>query len=213
LQAKLEEYQTQQAKLNTDIADAHENENKLSHNITRIQTEYEAICNKLDNFEKASHQPICELCGQEITPEHAQAEKLRLNAQIADVKANLTSLKNEHHQAQENINVFSKELDNFNEKIRDINNNCSENRNQLSQAQRDAKQYTEAIYTAFSNLPVTYQVNVYPYVIDNDLCWLDTSYPTSSDLEELNRLLSNRQAQAQKLNKLRNQISKWQDTI
>ncbi len=210
LQAHLEEYQTQQTKLNTALADARETEKKLSHNITRIQTEYEAVCKKCDNFEKASHQPICELCGQEITPEHAKTEKARLDAQIAVAEANLTSLNNTYRKAQENFNLLSTELDNLNNKIQDNNNNCNQNKNQLSQAQRDAKQYTEQIKNAFSNLPAAYQVSVSTYVIHDGLGWLDTSYPTEADLSELNQLLGNRQTHTQKLNKLRNKFSEWQ---
>ncbi|NMG18568.1 AAA family ATPase [Brasilonema bromeliae] len=210
LQTQLEEYQTQQAKLNTDFANASEAENKLSHNITRFQTEYESVCNKRDNFEKASHQPICELCGQEITPEHAQAEKSRLYSQITDAETNLTRLKNEHKKAQDNLNSFSAELENLNKEITVNSNNHNENKIQLNQAQRDAKQYTKQINTAFSNLPEGYQVNVSPYAIDDDLGWLDTSYPTEEDLEELNQLLDNRQTHTQNLNKLRHQFSEWQ---
>lgn len=210
LQAKLEEYQTQQAKFNTDFANASEAEKKLSHNITRLQTEYEAVCNKRDNFEKASHQPICELCGQEITPEHAQVEKARLDAQIADTEANLTRLNNEHQKAQNNLNLLATELDNLNNKITVINNDFTENRSRRSQAKGDAKQYTEQIKNAFSNLTDAYQVNVSPYPVDNDLGWLDTSYPTEADLEEFSQLLGNRQTHTQKLKKLRNQISNWQ---
>lgn len=210
LQDELKEYQAQQEKLNTDIVDAREIEKKLSHNITRIQTEYEAVFNKRDNFEKASHQPTCELCGQEITPEHAKAEKARLDAQIADAESDLDSLNNAYQKAQENLNLLSTELDNLNNQIQVKNNNCNQNKNQLSQAQRDAKQYTEQIKNAFCNLPAAYQVSVSPYVIHDDLGWLETNYPTEADLEELNQLLVNRQTHTQKLNKLRHQFSEWQ---
>jgi exonuclease SbcC len=209
LQAQLEEYQTEQEKLDTDVADAREIEKKFSHNITRIETEYKAVCSKRDNFEKASHQPICELCGQEITPEHAQAEKAGLDTQIADKKTNLTKLNKEHQKAQDNLDLLSAELDSLNEKIKVINNNFKENQSQLSQAQRDTKQCEEAINTAFNNLPTAYQVNISPYSIDDDFDWLDTSYPTEADLEELNQLIDNRQAHTQKLNNLRNQFSEW----
>ncbi|MBD2498892.1 hypothetical protein [Nostoc sp. FACHB-280] len=58
-------------------------------------------------------------------------------------------------------------------------------------------------------MPDAYQVNVSPYVINDDFGWLDTSYPTEEDLEELNQLLGNRQTHTQKFNKLRNQFSEW----
>jgi len=209
LQTQLGEYQTQQAKLNTDFADASEAQKKLSHNITRFENEYKAVCNKRDNFEKVSHQPICELCGQEITREHAQVEQARLDAQIADTEANLNRLNNEHQKAQDNLNLLETELDNLNNKITAINNDCNENISQRSQAERDAKQYMEQINNAFNNLPDAYQVNVSPYVINDDFGWLDTSYPTEEDLEELNQLLGNRQTHTQKFNKLRNQFSEW----
>lgn len=210
LQDELKEYQTQREKLNIDIVDARATDKKLSHNITRIQTEYEAVLNKRDNFEKASHQPTCELCGQKITPEHAKAEKAHLDSQIADAEANLDNLNNAYEKAQDNFNLLSTELDNLNNQIQVKNNDCNQTKNQLSQARRDAKQYTEQIKNAFCNLPVAYQVSVSPYVIYDDLGWLDTNYPTEANLEELNQQLGNRQTHTQKLNKLRYQFSEWQ---
>lgn len=210
-QVQLEEYQNQQEKLNNDIADARETEKRLSHNITRIETEYKANCSKRNDFEEASHQPTCKLCGQEITPEHAQAEKARLDTQIADAKANLTSLDNEHQKVHENLNLLSTKLDNLNKQITLINNSCNQNQNQLSQAQQYIKEYTEQIKNAFNNLPTAYQVDISPYGIDDDFDWFDTSYPTEADLKELNQRLGNRQTHTQKLNKLRNQFSKLKD--
>ncbi|KST68013.1 AAA family ATPase [Mastigocoleus testarum] len=210
LQTQLEQYQIQQEELNTDVANARKTEKNLSHNITRIETEYKAASSKRDNFEEVSHQPICELCGQEITPEHAQLEKSRLDNQLAEAKANLTSLNNEHHKAQDNLNLLSRKLDDLNKQIQVNNKDCHQKQNQLNQAQREIKQYTEQIKNAFSNLPVTYQVNVSPYQIDDDLGWLDTSYPTEADLEELNIQLINRKVHTQNLKSLRNQFSEWQ---
>lgn len=210
LQAQLKEYQTQQEKLNTDVANADEIRKTLSHNITRIETEYKAIRNKRDKFEKASHQPICELCGQEITPEHTQAEKTSLDTQIANKEADLSRLKNEYEKAEENLNLLSTELDSLNKQIQFKNNNYNQNQNQLSQAQRDVKQYTEQIKNTFNNLPAVYQINISPYSIDDDFNWVDTIYPTEVDLKELNQRLDNRQTQTKKLNELRNEFAGWQ---
>ncbi|WP_414620046.1 AAA family ATPase [Calothrix sp. CCY 0018] len=209
LQAQLKEYQTQQEKLIINVTDVREIEKKLSDNIIRIQTEHKAVIKRRDNFEEASHQPICELCGQKITPEHAQAEKTSLDTQIANKETDLSRLNNEYEKAEENLNLLSTELDSLNKQIQVKKNNCNQNQNQLSQAQRDVKQYTEQIKNTFINLPAAYQINISPDSIDSDFNWVDTSYPTELDLKELNQRLDNRQTQTQNLNQLRNQFSEW----
>ncbi|RUR72639.1 AAA family ATPase (plasmid) [Chlorogloeopsis fritschii PCC 9212] len=209
LESQLKECQNQQEKLNSDIALEHKIEKNLSQEVTRAETGYDTVCKQRKRFEKAAHKPTCELCGQEITPEHAHKEKARLDAEIATSQANLNNLKNQHQQVQEHLNQLTTELKFIDQQISSLQLERNQNGNQQNQAKIDTNNCVLQINKAFNNLPAIYQACVSPYLPSDVLGWLDTNYPTDTDLEELSRYLSGRQAHTNYLSSIGTQFEEW----
>lgn len=209
LESQLKEYQNQHEKLNTDIALDHEREKSLSQEVTRAENGYDTVCKQRKRFEKATHKPTCELCGQEITPEHAHKEKARFDAEIATLQANLNNLKSQHQQAQEHLNQLTSELKSLDQQISTLQLERNQNEDKQNQAKLDANNYILQINKAFNNLPAIYQACVSPYIPNDVLGWLDTTYPTYTDLEELSRELSGRQAHTNYLSSIGTQFEEW----
>lgn len=209
LESQLKEYQNQHEKLNADFALVREREKNFAQEVTRAETGYDTFCKQRKRFEKAAHKPTCELCGQEITPEHTQKEKARLDAEIATSQANLNNLKNQHQQVQEHLNQLTTELKSLDQQISSLQLEHNQNGNQQNQAKIDINNCVLQINKAFTNLPAIYQSCVSPYVPSDVLGWLDTTYPTYRDLEELSRELSGRQAHTNYLSNIGKQFEDW----
>lgn len=209
LDTQIQEHQDTNEQLSANIETARETERNLSHEVTRAKTEYEAVHQRRDRFEEAAHQPTCELCGQEITAGHVQKERKRLDEQITTTQTHLNNLTLKHQQAQEHLNKVEADVKALSQKSASLVDKRNQTENQKNQANRDAKQYATQLKNAFNNLPATYQVYVSPYLPQNDLEWLDTTYPAEIDLEQLNQEVSSRKAHAKSSKKLRQQFDVW----
>lgn len=210
LVTQLQEYQNQHKQLSTNIEAARTTENKLSHEITRAQTEYEAVRQRRERFEEAAHQPTCELCGQEITPEHAQRERGHLDNQIVLAETYLNNLKIQHQKAQEYRNQLTEKQESLNQQLKSIGEKYNESKNQQNQAQRDSENSAIQVKSAFNNLPTAYRIRVSPSISGDNTGWLDTTYPREKDLKELNQEVSGRAAHVNCLKELRQQFEEWQ---
>ena len=209
LDTQIQKHRDTNEQLSANIETAREKEKNLSHEVTRAKTEYETVRKRRDRFEEAAHQPTCELCGQEITPDHAQKEKKRLDEQIVTAQTHLNNLTLNHQQAQKHLKKIEADFKVINQKLTNLVEERNRAENQQNQAKRDAKQYATQLKKAFNNLSATYQVYVSPYLPDNDLEWLDTTYPTETDLEQLSREKSHRKVYTKDLKKLRQQFDAW----
>lgn len=209
LDTQIQEHQDTNEKLSADIETAREKERNLSHEVTRAKTEYDAVHQRRDRFEEAAHQPTCELCGQEITAEHVQRERKRLDEQMATAQTHLNNLTLKHQKAQEHLEKIEAYVKALSQKTTSLFEKRNQTENQKNQANRDAKQYAAQLNNAFNNLPDTYKVYVSPYLPQNDLEWIDTAYPAEIDLEQLNQEVSSRKAHAKSLEKLHQQFDAW----
>lgn len=211
LDTQIQEHQDTNEQLSADIETAREKERNLSHEVTRAKTEYDAVRKRRERFEEAAHQPTCELCGQEITPEHAQRERKRLDEQFTTTQTHLNNLTLKYQQAQKHLNKLEADVKVLSQKLTILLEKRNQVENQKNQVNRDAKQFATQLNKALSNLPATYQVYVSPYLPQNDLQWLDTTYPTETDLEQLNQEVSSRKVHAKSLEKLHQQFNAWKN--
>lgn len=208
---RLQEYRDRREQLNVESEAAREAENKLSHDVTRAQHEYDEACNRRNLFEEAASQPTCEFCGQPITPEHVKKEKVRLDERIALALANLNKLKSKHQKAKKHLSGILVELKAQEQQLASLEQERNQSDNALVQFQRDAKYNVAQVNNAFNNLPAAYQVQVTPYVPRDTAGWIDTTYPTDTDLKVLSQEVDGREAHAKSLKKLRKQLKDWQD--
>ncbi|NEO30402.1 MAG: SMC family ATPase [Symploca sp. SIO3C6] len=132
-----------------------------------------------------------------------------MDEQIVTAKTHLKNLTLKHKQAAEHLKKLEVDIEALSKKMTSLDNKRNRTENQKNQARQDTKQYTNQLKNAFNNLSVTYQVYVSPYLPDNDLEWLDTTYPTEIDLEQLNQEVSSRKVHAKSLKKLHQQFNAW----
>ena len=209
LDAQLTENKQYEQQLNINLKKIEQTERDLSERVKLEQANYQRINKQLQNFEKATIKSTCELCGQEITAEHAQQEKPRLNRNSANIQANLNSLTTEYSKAKQNQAEHKTNLENCQSKIKAIEEEVNQNQSTQRKAQSDIQSQLKQLDKAWDNLPVSYQVYISPSKPHSESEWLDLSYPSNSDLSQLKEEVKTIDTLENTLNALKQQLEQW----
>ncbi len=193
--------------------DAQNLERELSNQLSIAQHSHKEARTKLERFEKASEQPLCELCGQEITLEHVQKEQVRLAEQISVAKSTLNSLSFQHRNAECALAKVTSELTHLEAEINRLERDHSQKENDCNRLRKKVKESIRKTQKAFNNLPQIYQIQVTPVHHSNSDGWHNTTYPTSEDLVLLRHKISHREEVALTLKNLRDRLREWQDLM
>ncbi len=208
LSAEFDLESEKQARLRDDTEVARDAERALAREVARAETRHQDAGLRRDRFSQAAAQPTCELCGQDITPAHAEVEKRRLAEQAFAAEARLKEATAEHQQAEtrrrESEDAFAKQsrlltaLDQRRNHIQTL----------LENSRRDADIQLKQLENAFTSLPPAFQDRVRSFGASVDLS--TAGYPTNDDLADLTREAAARQSHARQLQQLRKQSEAWQ---
>lgn len=209
LNFELLEKQQQEQQINIDVKKIEQAERDLFNQLNIEQASYQRVQKQLQSFEQAATKPTCELCGQEITPEHARQEKQKLNQNLADIEASLNNLQQKHSTAQENLLETRTKLESLENKIKKIEKDINTNERLQQQAKSDIHKLLQQLDKAWGNLLESDRNKINFYKPNNKSEWLNTKYPDNTDLKQLEKQANTIKTHKQHLDNLKEQIEQW----
>jgi DNA repair protein SbcC/Rad50 len=195
--------------LNTRLEENQKAERELYARKMSAHEQYEGARKKLARFEDAASQRVCELCGQEITGEHAHQEKVRLQQQVEDYRSACEEQKRLH---QETVNVqqhLADEIAALGRHITDVGNKCRQYEDRLRDRQNEAEHHSRQLLSAFSNMQASFRKQIIDVVPVEDTGWLETIYPTETDLQTLQEEVRGKAALEREGKRLRKEKEGW----
>ena len=174
--------------------------------LTQAETRWE-------RFNKVDGQPRCDYCGQELTANHLESERVRIEAEI-----NLA--KDANQRAEQGVReVMSKQSANalaLKALFDQLNSLQGEQRKadeSLRDARKDQQLAEKQGWAAITELPSSYRIRIVPTVTDDVTAFFTSSYPSDEELaaltaqaastEERRRQLAELQKSADSRNRIR----------
>ena len=190
---------------------AKQTERDIADKLNLTQAEYRRINKQLKSFEQAITKPTCELCGQEITAEHAQQEKQRLQENLAEIEISLNQLNEEYETEKYNLSQNEEQLDNINNKINQIEKNINITQNKKQQSETNIQRLLQELNKSWDNLSPSDRAEISIVKPNCQLEWLETMYPNSSDIEQLEQRVNTIKSEQENVNNLRQQLENWKN--
>jgi len=185
LQERLRKCQETRSLLIEELTQANLGERRLLQEQSSASQRYQDACERLRNFEHAAENAVCDLCGQSITPGHAQKEKTHLGKQAQEAKSVFDELVGQYQKATEQQEDLRNNLATLEEQINGLTTNHNQTETQRQQAQSLARQHAAQMRTAFATIETPYKEYIIVAAPLDDAGWLETTYPTPSDLDVL----------------------------
>jgi DNA repair exonuclease SbcCD ATPase subunit len=158
---------------------------------------------RLKRFREASLQPVCSLCGQPISPEHARAEIKALENNVETAKAASEQRSASYEEAHATQQRLSEECVKLTGQLTRIETGIQEQKVGQQAMQTRMEQDARHMRTAFANIGQAFQRSICGVMPTQDQDWLATQYPTQAYLEALQQEVGRRDAQKQRLEELR----------
>lgn len=184
-------------------SDAAEQVKQTHTKLIEAQTLLEQQQDRLERFAQVDGKPACSYCGQELTPEHLQVERARLEQEEARARSNHERAERDYRQAleaQETADRALRKLDDTERELRVKQQNAEQ---QLRQAQRDQAKAVEQAREAWTALPHRYRAQIAPSQIFDITACFSTEFPTDSQLSDFSRQAGQHELQQKRLGRLR----------
>lgn len=209
LKSQLIEARQQEETININFKQLEQAERYLSDKLNIEQANYQTVQKQLQSFEQAANKPTCELCGQEITPEHVQQEKQRLNRKLVNLDASVKNIEQECSIAKRSLSEARTKLETINNVIKDTEQNINQNKNKQQQAQQDIQKLLEQLDKDWENLSNSDRAKISFTKPNKEFEWIETTYPKNLDLEQLEQQVNTIESQKQNLDNLQQQLENW----
>jgi exonuclease SbcC len=209
LLAALSKAQAEHLRLDSEAVDVRQEETRLAHEVTRAETACGEAHERLASFRRAAAQPTCTLCGQPITPEHAQQEVTRLTALVEGAEKKAKGTREEHQRAKCHLEEIEANLGIESSHLQTLGESEKANRRAQQQAERDIADHAKRLSQAYLNLPPGLRVLVAEEPASEPLGWLHSTYPTDADLRRLTMESNSRPMHSRRLQELRRQTGEW----
>ncbi len=211
LQTRLQECEDHREQLNTEWLEAQGAERDLLAKKTSASTRCQDACRRLERFEDAATKPVCELCRQEITAEHAQQEKVRLHQQMEDTRDTYEKQKLIHHRTLELQRRIEKDIASLDVKIKKVAREHDGYQIKQRSNQSQAKHHVVQLHKAYENISSPFKECIITTVPAEDIGWLETTYPTNTELEALQQKIVDKTGHENNLSDLSEQYEKWKN--
>jgi exonuclease SbcC len=210
LQATLQEYQSKRTQLNALHVEAQETERERFSAKIKAHREFEVICGKLQRFEDTAAQQVCELCGQEISAEHAAREKDQLRRQIEEARRIDEEQQSLHQAAVTAQQQLNSEITALDTSIENVTNERRKCENFGRDYQNKVVAHTRQIQRAFDTIQSPFRERIVAAAPIEADGWLETTYPTDLDLQTFQDEVNEKAAQESDLKQLYIRYDEWQ---
>jgi DNA repair protein SbcC/Rad50 len=175
---------------------------KARQNVADVKAELKTIEEQLARFEEVDGQPKCSYCGQDLTADHLDTERARLNEALNLGNVNLRQAELEFEQAASQKTKLDKDLQRVIQQIQQLEKNHIAENGKLDQSiQREISASVEAA-RAYNTLPESYQHKVHPGLgFTLETC---TTFPSQEELAVFTTELNNLKAAKNNLARLEN---------
>lgn len=195
--------------LNNHLNVTSEPERQLFKELTNARRDYEDAHRGLERFEKAAAGQQCELCGQTISPEHANRERVRLSSLISE-KQNALDLANTAYQeiSDQRSKIIAQvvELDRH---IGELEREIKEKEARQSFLHTQSHQYVANLKAYFGNIQGNFREHVASTEPQMATHWIQTSYPAAEELREVEVEAGKKRSYQRYLEQLRSQHTNW----
>lgn len=175
---------------------------------TAAATILRAVEEHLGAFEGLQGSPVCDRCGQALTPDHFDREAAHLRAERDTARATFEVARRALHAAEGRATTAEAaraEADRTHQTARD---RLAQTRRELDQARRDAARHEADCAKEYARLDPPFRQAIAP---EPPADWLATSYPAPGDLAEGRRQLHGLAAALRRLEAVQAQFQKWRD--
>lgn len=210
LEATLQEYRDKRTQLNAQLVEARQVERERLTAKSNTHREFEDVCRKLQRFEDTAAQQKCELCGQEISEEHAAREKDRLRRQIEEARRLDEEQQSLHQAAVAALQQLDSEIAALDTSIENVTNERRKYENFGRDYQHKADVHAQQIQRAFNTIQSPLREQIIAVMPAESTGWLETTYPADSDLRTFQEEVNRKAAQESDLKQLRKQYDEWQ---
>ena len=188
---------------------ASQTERDIADKANLAKANYQGIGKQLKSFEQAITKPTCELCGQEITAEHAQQEKQRLKEKLTDIEINLNQLNEKRETEKLKLFQYQEQLEDIDNKITQTEKSIDRIQNEKKQAKTNIQRLLQELDKNWDNLLSSDRAKISSVKPNCQRQWLETMYPNSLDIEQLEQRVNTIKSEQQNLNNLRQQLEDW----
>ena len=209
LQTKLQELEDTSSQLNAQLLEAQEAERELFAAKISAHNHYEASVRNLQRFEDTAVQRVCELCGQEITEEHAAREKERFQLLLELARSLDEEKESLHQKTVERYEEYNTEFASVNAQMKEVEVECKQFEDLLRDHQNEAVSHLRQLREAFGNIQSPFREQIIAFMPAEDNTWLETIYPTDSDLQVLQDEVNRKAAHGGDLRGLRQQHNEF----
>jgi DNA repair protein SbcC/Rad50 len=205
LRDAIEELDGEISRREGELSQANGEERRLGDAVTEARTRYRDARERLRQFEQTAGQETCSLCGQRISPEHAEQEHTRLSTLANEAAEALAGTRRSHAEAQRRVQDLTDSLAGLKGRRADLIEQREEQRHALDRAMQEIEQRLEQLGTNYDDLPERYRYAVAGVLPGNPAEWLATTYPTADDLGGLRQDAAELPGQRRQLEDLQEQ--------
>lgn len=177
-------------------------EREANNALQQGRASHDAAASAIDAFNQAADAPECSVCGQPITPEHAERERARLRERADQAHAALADLTTRHAEANDALVAAKRASGEADTNLQRAVNALHLAERNLDNATLTLERAMEDLHRAWDQLSEDMRVQVSPdqTAPSTSAAWMATSWPTPAtlavlaseltDLDHLNRTLT-----------------------
>jgi len=129
----------------------------------------------------------CRYCGQLLTSEHIEDEKMQLARELEECKRSAQVIEEEHRIASDQVKETEEALRVAKQKVVQAETALGELDNGLKQFNLDIPKFLAILREAYATLPFSYQSRIGSICPDSPEGWSDTIYPSSEEIIQVER--------------------------
>lgn len=211
LRACYDELQTSRAALEVVWTTAQDNEHRLDAEMRDSNRRLREAQDRLQKFVGVATRPVCNLCGQEITGEHAKREQTRLQQLVEECQHEVTVVIQQYRAAVNLKSVQERELKDLNVHIEGVKDNYRSAEHERQAAFEKVKNHEKRLCTAFEAISEHYRERISAALPEDCTAWLATSYPLPSDIEAMQQEVKNKAYQTCEVKQICTLHERWRE--
>ncbi len=171
-----------QQKADSERNQAHQVEAKANSALTKAQAHLEEINERETRFGEVVGEKNCRYCGNEMTPEHVEHERIVIHSELTNAKEKVHIAEGKQKTAIDHRHNAESTYKKADELVAGLKSAIQAQDVAQNTALKDISRCLQSLVTAYSNLPSRFQNLVADILPGNETDWLGVIYPTLDDI-------------------------------
>ncbi len=142
---------------------------------------------QLRRLKEVEGKPTCQYCGQDLTPEHMEAEEARVDKEIRDTSAEVVRVQDAYDEAKDELKSIDQQLSELETLARELIGQIEVESKEVENARNRRKRAEKQAEESFARLSKEYQLKVRP---SKDVSLISAPYPTPNEMDDLQNRVS-----------------------